>query len=66
MGRLKKYATEEEKKQAQREHARKYNKEKYQDILKERRRKAKEEKTKVLELYREGKLYDENGEKFSF
>ena len=66
MGRLKKYATEEERKKAQREHSKKYNKEKYLDILKERRKKAKEERLKVLELYREGKLYDENGIKISF
>ena len=58
--------TEEERKKAQREHSKKYNKEKYLDILKERRKKAKEERLKVLELYREGKLYDENGIKISF
>jgi hypothetical protein len=66
MGRQKKYNTEEERKIARREYVKKYSEEKYQDILKERRKKSKEDREKVMAMYKEGKLYDENGAKILF
>ena len=61
MGRPRKYLTSEEAKEALKQQKKRYVTEKYLDILKERRRKEREAKSTIYIMFKEGELFNYNG-----